>query len=376
MNILSLFDGMSVAQQAIVNIGLNIESYYASEIDPYAIAVTQSNFPTTKQIGDVKNVTKCTLEGNDAIDLLIGGSPCQDLSIANKNRKGLYGNRSGLFWEYLRIRNEIKPKYFILENVLSMSKEAKDTISYALGVEPIMINAALVSAQNRKRLFWVGQLQKDGYYKKVEICQPKDMGILLKDILESNVDEKYYVKINEKYGLKGFCDLNEKSKSMTASMYKVYGNDGVTTVRVGTLNKGGQGERIYSADGKSITISSSTGGFGGKTGIYAVAQRGRNIVNGVRKDVVGAKTEQRIEVGKGDKAHAITSVQKDSMIMNESVIRKLTPTECLRLQSMPDDYFDRAEYKGKPISNTQRYKMCGNAFNCAVIAHIIKSLVL
>jgi DNA (cytosine-5)-methyltransferase 3A len=376
MNVLSLFDGMSVAQQAIVNIGLDIESYYASEIDPYAIEVTQSNFPMTKQIGDVKNVTKCTLEGNDAIDLLIGGSPCQDLSIANKNRKGLYGNRSGLFWEYLRIRNEIKPKYFILENVLSMSKEAKDTISYALGVEPIMINAALVSAQNRKRLFWVGQLQKDGYYKKVEICQPKDMGILLKDILESNVDEKYYVKINEKYGLKGFCDLNEKSKSMTASMYKVYGNDGVTTVRVGTLNKGGQGERIYSADGKSITISSSTGGFGGKTGIYAVAQRGRNIVNGVRKDVVGAKTEQRIEVGKGDKAHTITSVQKDSMVMNESVIRKLTPTECLRLQSMPDDYFDRAEYKGKPISNTQRYKMCGNAFNCAVIAHIIKSLVL
>jgi DNA (cytosine-5)-methyltransferase 3A len=376
MKVLSLFDGMSVAQQALKDSGIPVEVYYASEIDPYAISVTQSNFPITKQIGDVKNVSKCILDENDTIDLLVGGSPCQDLSIANKNRQGLSGDRSGLFWEYLRIRNEIKPKYFILENVLSMSKEAKDTISYALGVEPIMINAALVSAQNRKRLFWVGQLQKDGYYKKVEICQPKDMGILLKDILESNVDEKYYVKINEKYGLKGFCDLNEKSKSMTASMYKVYGNDGVTTVRVGTLNKGGQGERIYSADGKSITISSSTGGFGGKTGIYAVAQRGRNIVNGVRKDVVGAKTEQRIEVGKGDKAHAITSVQKDSMVMNESVIRKLTPTECLRLQSMPDDYFDRAEYKGKPISNTQRYKMCGNAFNCAVIAHIIKSLVL
>ena len=376
MNILSLFDGMSVAQQAIINVGINIKSYYASEIDPYAIAVTQSNFPTTKQIGDVKNVTKCTLEGNDAIDLLIGGSPCQDLSIANKNRQGLSGDRSGLFWEYLRLRNEIKPKYFILENVLSMSKEAKDTISYALGIDPIMINAALVSAQNRKRLFWVGQLQEDGYYKKVEICQPKDMGILLKDILESNVDEKYYVKINEKYGLKGFCDLNEKSKSMTATMYKGYGNDGVTTVRVGTVNKGSQGDRVYSENGKSVTLSSNTGGLGGNTGLYAVAQRGRNIVNGVRKDVLGAKTEQRIEVGKGDKAHTITSVQKDSMIMNDSVIRKLTPTECLSLQSMPKNYFDKARYNGKPISNTQRYKMCGNAFNCAVISHIIKNLVL
>lgn len=376
MKVLSLFDGMSVAQQALKDSGIPVEVYYASEIDPYAISVTQSNFPITKQIGDVKNVSKCILDENDTIDLLVGGSPCQDLSIANKNRQGLSGDRSGLFWEYLRIRNEIKPKYFILENVASMSKEAKDTISYALGVEPIMINAALVSAQNRKRLFWVGQLQKDGYYKQVEICQPKDMGILLKDILENDVDEKYYIKMNEKYGLKGFCDLDEKSKSMTATMYKGYGNDGVTTVRVGTVNKGSQGDRVYSENGKSITLRASTGGFGGNTGLYAVAQRGRNIVNGVRKDVLGAKTEQRIEVGKGDKAHAITSVQKDSMVMNESVIRKLTPTECLRLQSMPDDYFDRAEYKGKPISNTQRYKMCGNAFNCAVIAHIIKSLVL
>jgi len=376
MKVLSLFDGMSVAQQALKDSGIPVEVYYASEIDPYAISVTQSNFPITKQIGDVKNVSKCILDENDTIDLLVGGSPCQDLSIANKNRQGLSGDRSGLFWEYLRIRNEIKPKYFILENVASMSKEAKDTISYALGVEHIMINAALVSAQNRKRLFWVGQLQKDGYYKQVEICQPKDMGILLKDILENDVDEKYYIKMNEKYGLKGFCDLDEKSKSMTATMYKGYGNDGVTTVRVGTVNKGSQGDRVYSENGKSITLRASTGGFGGNTGLYAVAQRGRNIVNGVRKDVLGAKTEQRIEVGKGDKAHAITSVQKDSMVMNESVIRKLTPTECLRLQSMPDDYFDRAEYKGKPISNTQRYKMCGNAFNCAVIAHIIKSLVL
>ena len=344
MKILSLFDGMSVAQQALKNAGIPVEVYYASEIDEYAIAVTQSNHPQTIQLGSVTDISAQHSEqydnsiqrkshliaflGNE-IDLLIGGSPCQDLSIAKKDRKGLDGSRSSLFWEYVRIRDEVKPKYFILENVASMPKEAKDTISEALGVEPVMINASLVSAQNRKRLFWIGSLKVDGTYKQVEIPQPEDRGILLKDILEEYVDEKYFVKINEKYGLKGLCESNEKSKSMTATMHKGYGNDGVTTVRVGSLNSGGQGDRIYSQDGKSTALSANGGGRGAKTGLYAV----------------------------------------------NTQIRKLTPTECLRLQSMPDDYFDKAEYKGKPISNTQRYRQCGNAFNCAVIEHILTNLV-
>lgn len=313
MQVLSLFDGMSVAQQAFKDLGLHVDKYYASEIDEYAINTTQSNFPKTIQLGDV---TRLKHLPDDQIDLLIGGSPCQDLSIAKKNREGLKGKRSGLFWEYVRIRDGIKPKYFILENVASMPKVAKDTISEALGVEPVMINASLVSAQNRKRLFWVGKWNGEKY-EQVGIPQPEDKGVLLKDILESGDSDR----------LKSYCIDASYYKGTNWKQYKEKGRKQL--IQVGQLNSGGQGDRIYSQDGKSTALSANGGGRGAKTGLYEVNQQ----------------------------------------------IRKLTPVECLRLQSMPDDYFDKAEYKGKPISNTQRYKMCGNAFNCEVIKHIIKNLI-
>lgn len=191
MKILSLFDGISCARVALERAGIPIEAYYASEVDKYAIQISKKNYPDIRHIGDVKT-NYGTLNGfyyptegghfiETKIDLLIGGSPCQDLSIAKKNRKGLDGERSGLFWEYVRILKEVKPKYFILENVASMPKEAKAVITEALGVEPIMINASLVSAQNRKRLFWVGK-RIDIYnsdntysateYQKVDVTQP------------------------------------------------------------------------------------------------------------------------------------------------------------------------------------------------------------
>jgi len=257
LKILSLFDGISIARQAIVNCGMEIEKYYASEIDKYAIQIAQKNFPDTIQVGNVVD-----LKGEDFkdIDLLIGGSPCQDLSIAKKNREGLSGARSGLFYEYVRILKEVKPKYFILENVNSMPKEAKQMITAELfGIEPIMINAALVSAQNRKRLFWVGKLFGDKY-EQVKIELPEDEGILLKDILEEEVDEKYYVKLSSRYQQK-------------------------------------------------------------------------NIDKGIEN----------------------------------YKIRKLTPIECERLQSLQDNYTEG-------VSNTQRYKALGNGFNCKVIEHIIKNL--
>lgn len=322
MKILSLFDWMSVAQQSLEEIGIIPEIYYASEIDEYAIATTKSNFPNTKHVWSV-----VWLHINDDIDLMIWWSPCQDLSIAKKNRQWLEWSKSSLFWEYVRIRDEIKPKYFILENVASMHNEAKNTISEALGVEPIMINASLVSAQNRKRLFWVGKWNWEKY-KQVEIQQPEDMGIILKDILENNVDEKYNINISEKYGIKWLCEVDWKSKAMTATMFKGYGNDGVTTVRVWSLNSWWQWDRIYSTKWKSVDLSANWWWRWAKTWLYNDCEN----------------------------------------------IRKLTTTECLRLQSMPDDYFDKAEYKGKPISNTQRYKMCWNAFNCEVIKHILKQI--
>lgn len=351
MKILSLFDGMSVAQQALTELGLKFE-YYASEIDEYAIAVTQSNYPDTIQLGDIVNL-KISNEGAilPEIDLLIGGSPCQDLSIAKKDRKGLGGERSGLFYEYVRIRDETKPKYFILENVASMGKESKDKISEILGVQPVMINASLVSAQNRKRLFWVGKLVGDKY-EQVEISQPEDIGIMLKDILEPKVEEGYFVK--------------DKSNTVRTSGRGSGVDDKHKwdTIRVGQLGNGGQGDRIYSQDGKSVALSANGGGRGAKTGLYAVPVALRNRGQGEQPEYNGT-----------GKANAMTSVQTDSMVEVEQQVRKLTPKECLRLQSMPDNYFDKAIYKGKPVSNSQRYKMCGNAFNKEVVKHIIKQII-
>jgi DNA (cytosine-5)-methyltransferase 3A len=375
MKILSLFDGISIARQAITNCGIDIEKYYASEIDKYAIQIAQKNFPDTIQVGSVVD-----LKGEDFkdIDLIIGGSPCQDLSIAKKNREGLSGARSGLFYEYVRILKEVKPKYFILENVNSMPKEAKQIITEELfGIEPIMINAALVSAQNRKRLFWIGKLVGDKY-EQVKMELPQDEGILLKDILEDNVDEKYYVKLSDRWNTKRLKEdcvgynpysdtpINDKARALNTVCGSATTKN-ATTIKVGHINSGGQGDRIYSPDGKSVNLSANGGGRGAKTGLYAVAQRGRNIVNGKRKDIKGARTEQRIEVGKEQKAHCITKVQKDSMIMENYKIRKLTPIECERLQSLPDNYTEG-------VSNTQRYKALGNGFNCKVIEHIIKNL--
>ena len=197
MKVLSLFDGISAARQALKELNIDCE-YYASEIDKFAIQVAKANHPDIIHIGDVKNLFKYhhfndgrysqfyNMKRGD-INLLIGGSPCQDLSIAKKDRKGLKGDRSSLFYEYLRILNETKPKYFILENVASMSKESQEIITKELfDIEPVMINSALLTAQNRKRLYWVGKLI-DGEYKQVKIEQPEDQKIYLKDILENGL---------------------------------------------------------------------------------------------------------------------------------------------------------------------------------------------
>lgn len=231
MKIISLFDGISCARVALDRAGINVESYYASEIDKYAIQISQKNYPDIKHIGSVTDIVAHT----EPFDLLIGGSPCQDLSIAKSGRKGLDGERSGLFYEYVRILKENEPEYFILENVASMSKESKDKISEVLGVEPIMINASLVSAQNRKRLFWVGKLVGDKY-EKVEIPQPEDRGILLKDILEDEVDSSFDVSEKCIEGVK-------KSNYRDRQPMKLNGKSN-------TLKLGGDVKRIIEPNGR------------------------------------------------------------------------------------------------------------------------------
>lgn len=171
MNVLSLFDGISCGQIALERAGIKVDNYYASEIDEHAIRVTQTNYPKTVQLGDVRDLQIKPY----IIDLLIGGSPCQDLSIANVGGKGLRGEKSRLFWEYVRVLNMVKPKYFLLENVARIKREDKDIISSVLGVEPILINSALVSAQNRERLYWTNI---------PNITQPEDKGIMFRDIVK------------------------------------------------------------------------------------------------------------------------------------------------------------------------------------------------
>lgn len=299
MKVLSLFDGISCARVALERARIPVEAYYASEIDKYAMQVSQKNYPDIQRVGDVEDVFFYREDWKDIlpIDLLIGGSPCQDLSIAKRDRKGLDGERSGLFWEYVRILKEVKPKYFILENVASMPKEAKDLISETLGVQPIMINAALVSAQQRKRLFWTNI---------PNVTLPEDKGILLKDILIDGIETK------------------EKSLCITATYSRACPRDyfeksSRQLIKVGEFNKGGQGDRVYSIEGKSVTLSALGGGRGAKTGLYET---------------------------------------------NQGIYRKLHPVECERLQGLPDNYTEG-------ISNTQRYKCCGNAFNVDVVAHIL-----
>jgi DNA-cytosine methyltransferase len=298
MRVLSLFDGISCARVSLDRAGLDVETYYSSEIDKHAISISEKNYPESVRLGSVIGLTP-----PENIDLLIGGSPCQDLSIAKKGRKGLEGDRSGLFWEYVRIKNECNPKYFILENVASMPSKDRDLITKTLGVEPVMFNASLVSAQCRKRLFWTN----------IEFELPEDRGILLKDILQPDAE------VDERMVLKG------KAFTLTATYSKVSPSDAQinnsiqrrqrTLVKMGYIgNSNSQGSRVYGVEGKSSTLSTS-----------------------------------------------------GSPLIKQDHVRKLTPIECERLQSLPDNYTEG-------IAKTNRYKCLGNAFNVEVVAHILSHL--
>ena len=384
MNVLSLFDGISCGRVALERAGIKVDTYYASEIDKYAIKITQKNYPDTIQLGDVNNIDFTQFIGK--IDLLLGGSSCQDLSIAKQNRQGLKGERSKLFWKYVEALNIVKPKWFIFENVASMKKADKDIITKELGVEPIMIDSALVSAQQRKRLYWTNI---------PGVQQPKDKHIYLQDILESEYTD----------GLKSYCIDAGYFKGTNLEQYLEKKRRQVVfdkPFKVGQFNSGGQGDRVYAIEGKSVTLSANGGGRGAKTGLYLIP------VQYDRKNKIGKELEKAITLMASDwmglnrnqkqnavvccvaqrgrynddgeikqqyeprfdgKTNTLTTVQKDNMVWNieEMYIRKLTPVECERLQTLPDNYTEG-------ISNTQRYKCLGNAWTVDVIAHILKHI--
>lgn len=217
LNVLSLFDGMSCGQIALQRVGIKVENYFASEIDKYAIQVAKHNFPNTKHIGSVVDV-----KGNDLpkIDLLIGGSPCQGFSFAGK-QLNFDDPRSKLFFEFVRLLKETKPKYFLLENV-KMKKEYQDVITEHLGVEPILINSSLVSAQNRERLYWTNIPVK---------TLPNDKELFLKDIIEKGVGKKLTEQTAKRpRTLRNFRSENQKAFCMLATMWKGSQSNGMTVI--------------------------------------------------------------------------------------------------------------------------------------------------
>ena len=304
MNVLSLFDGMSCGQIALNRAGIKYENYFASEIDKNAIKVTQQNYPSTNQIGSVIDVNS---ENLPKIDLLIGGSPCQSFSFAGK-MKGMstkdeqeilslehylklkeqgfeFEGQSYLFWEYVRLLKETKPKYFLLENVM-MKEHWKKVITETLGVEPIMINSNLVSAQDRKRLYWTNISN---------VTQPEDKKLCLKDIMEDIVDEKY--NITERF---------YKKVEGTLAYKKSRGN-------------------CRTPDRKSKTLTTS--------------------------------------------GHGISNSGSTNIKISYDFLRIPTPTECERLQTVPDNYT-----KVEGLRDSHRNFMLGNGWTVDVIAHIFKGL--
>ena len=298
MNVLSLFDGMSCGQIALNKVGIKYHNYFACEIDKYAIQVAQENFPNTIQLGDVTKVWTsksfsqgkeigvlvAPCRGHHKIDLLMGGSPCQGFSFAGK-QLNFDDPRSKLFFEFVRMKDNLQPKYFLLENV-KMKKESEDIITKYLGVEPIEINSSLFSAQSRRRLYWTNI----PFDKQIQ-----DKGIVLKDILEDLPFSEIPNYLNNKWCGRRRGDMvksitDDKAHCLTASMWK------------------GQ------------------------------------IPTFVKKPIQVGHREPKVAI-------------------EDELYRKLTPLECERLQTVPDNYTNH-------VSKTQRYKMLGNGWTVDVVAHI------
>lgn len=319
INVLSLFDGMSCGQIALNRAEIPYKSYFASEIDKYAIKVTQKNFPNTIQLGSVNDYQHWDLP---KIDLLLAGSPCQGFSKAGR---GLNYNdpRSALIFKFLEIKAILKPTYWLLENV-NMKKEWAQTLTELVGVEPVLINSSLVSAQNRQRLYWAN----------FPTTQPEDRNIYLKDIIEDGEVDR------------------DKSYTIDANYFKGGSEKYLQKTYYGKAKR--QVVKYQSAKRLMIRVGSIRGR--------------RTDENGIRHDYSDLPAVQRLEVRSDEKSGALTTVQKDNVLVLDDVhYRKLSVLECERLQTVPEGYTEG-------VSNTQRYKMLGNGWTVDVVAHILKGI--
>lgn len=386
MRVLSLFDGMSCGRFVLDKLNVPVDCYIASEVDKHAITVASGRYPTTVQMGDVRFVRQlCEVGAVSNIDLLIGGSPCQNLSFAGKQNgfsvdihsleeykrlvaEGFeFKGQSYLFWEYVWIKELLQPKWFMLENV-RMKKEYLKIFDDVTGVEGVFINSALVSAQNRQRYYWCNW----------QVDQPEDRGLLLRDIIESGaVDREKSYCIDANYYKGGSVENYKRKKRQilgiaeTENGFRPYKDDG----RKGSLSEIGT---IATPNHRSQTI---TVAHIPKVTLTGAAIRGRRLSDdGKRKDYSDLQIEQRVELRKDGKSNCLTTVQKDTvvaftqsecrlMVAEPLTYRKLTVTECERLQGLPDGYTEG-------VSNTQRYKMLGNGWQCDTIEHIFMQAIV
>ena len=380
MNVLSLFDGCSGGQVALQKAGIHVDNYFASEIDKYAIKVTQANFPNTIQLGDVTTVNCenllewCGKLKSKGITLLQGGSPCQGFSFAG-HQLNFDDPRSKLFFEFIRIRDEVKPKYILLENV-RMAKKSQDIISKYMGFEPQALNSKYLSGQNRYRLYWFGKLVGDTY-EQMPIDDMIDKGITMQDILEDGyaTDEmtsggKSHCLTARYNGAVWWNSIERKQRTMVLKDNPTMSKDGL--IRVGTADLKGHDsiKRVYAQEGKAPTLTTMQGGHREpKVAIGRIVNR-RLDEHGTRKDdQLDLPFTRQLEVRDDEKSNCLTTVQKDNVVVSKDMWRKLTPLECERLQTLPDNYTNH-------VSNSQRYKMIGNGWTVDVIAHILKGMQL
>ena len=347
MNVLSLFDGMSCGRLALERAGIKVDTYYASEIDKYAQIVSEKNYPDIVRLGSVVDWQNWDLPH---IDMIIGGSPCQGFSNAGKGLN-FDDPRSKLFFTFVDIVKALKPKYFLLENVM-MKKEWQDVITEYMGVDPIMINSALLSAQNRKRLYWTN-IPDVGY--------PCGKDIILADIVEDGYTDRQ----------KSFCLDANYARGGNPKSYFERGRRQLVFVGLADDIKGHDTQRrIYSPLGKSPTLSTMQGG-NQQPKIMIVpeaTQKGYTEIypnEGVDLSFPNSKTRRGRRMS--SKSIALTAGESDFNWYNGLTYRKLTVKECERLQTLPDNYTEG-------VSNSQRYKMIGNGWTVDVISHIFSYL--
>ena len=328
MVVLSLFDGCAMTYQALKNAGIAVTKYYSSEVDKYAIEIAKKNHPDIVCLGDVTKWRKWKIKQPD---LIVAGSPCQGFSLAGK-QLNFQDERSRLFFEFVDIVNHYKPSYFLLENV-KMKSVYSEEISRILGVDHVFINSSLVSAQNRQRLYWCNW----------QVEQPKDRGIVLKDVLQDfeNIDESFY---HSQKAIHYMQQSNEKWQQAGKRRADKY-----------TQTKDTE---------KAFTLTANF--CKGVPYNYFLDSRKAQIIQKPHGNNPGG-----LKATNG-KTPALTSSswEHNNHLTHDSGLtyRKLTPIECERLQTLPDNYTEG-------VSNTQRFKMLGNGFTVAVIEHLFKEML-